>query len=100
MSLIGPQMNEEIPMAIRTPALLMLSISGLVLNSVAISGVAGSRDVLEKVIASVIQLTTNRMVYLRHVAKRGYFLLSSWLCRGETIVSEVVANRPPEGYSV
>lgn len=66
---IGPQRKVERPMAIRTPALVTLRISGVVENSSAISGVAGRRDVLENVTASVIQLTTKRMMNLRQVGK-------------------------------
>jgi hypothetical protein len=54
-------------MAISTPALVTLRISDVVENSVAISGVAGSREVLENVTARVIQLTIKRMRHLRHV---------------------------------
>jgi hypothetical protein len=64
---IGPQIKDENPMAIITPALVTLRISGVVENSAAISGVAGSSEVLEKVTARVIQLTTKRMRHLRHV---------------------------------
>lgn len=64
---MGPQMNDEKPIAISTPALITLRISVEVENSVAISGVAGSSEVLENVTARVIQLTMNKMRHLRHV---------------------------------
>ncbi|GMF67340.1 unnamed protein product [Aspergillus oryzae] len=62
----GPQISDEKPIASKTPALVMLRVSVVVLNSSAISGVAGRRDVLEKVTARVIQLTTKRMIHFRH----------------------------------
>jgi hypothetical protein len=61
MFVMGPQINEEKPIAISTPALITLRISVVVPNSVAISGVAGSNEVLENVTANVIQLATNKM---------------------------------------
>lgn len=54
-------------MAMSTPALMTLRISVVVENSVAISGVAGSSEVLEKVTVRVIQLATNKIRHLRHV---------------------------------
>ena len=66
----GPQMKEANPIAKRIPALLMLTISDCVPNSAAISGVAGKRDVLEKVAARVIQLAVMRIKILRHVGYR------------------------------
>lgn len=62
-------MRVERPMASRTPALVMLRISGVVENSAAISGVAGRREVLEKVTARVIQLTMKRMMHFRQVGR-------------------------------
>jgi hypothetical protein len=59
-------MKDEKPIAIKTPALMTLRISVVVENSLAISGVAGSNEVLENVTAKVIQLTTKRMRHLRH----------------------------------
>lgn len=61
----GPQISDEKPMARSTPALVTFSVSGVVVNSAAISGVAGSREVLEKVTARVIQLRVKRMMFLR-----------------------------------
>ena len=62
--LMGPQISEEKPMANNTPALMTLRISSVVLNRVAISGVAGSNEVLLKVTARVIHETMNRMMDL------------------------------------
>lgn len=62
-------MKVDNPMAINTPALVTLRISVVVENSCAISGVAGKRDVLENVTASVIQLTTKRMMHFRQVGR-------------------------------
>jgi hypothetical protein len=64
---IGPQMNEENPIAINTPALMTLRISVDVENSIAISEVAGNNEVLENVTARVIQLTMKRIRHLRHL---------------------------------
>lgn len=66
MSLSGLQRSDDRPMAMSTPALVTLRISDVVDRSAEISGVATSSDVLEKVTHSVIQLTTNRIRYLRH----------------------------------
>lgn len=65
----GPQRRLEKPIARRTPALVMLRDSAVVVNSRAISGVAGRREVLEKVTARVIQETTKRMITLRHLGR-------------------------------
>lgn len=62
---MGPQMNEDMPIATNTPALVMLMMVVVVVNSEAISGAAGRRDVLEKVMTRVIQLTAKRMIYFR-----------------------------------
>lgn len=47
----------------------MFSVSAVVSNSSAISGVAGSSEVLENVTARVIHETTKRMIDLRHVGR-------------------------------
>lgn len=65
--LIGPQINVEVPIAMNTPALLMLIISADVLRSLAISGRAGKIEVLENATANVIQLVTLKMTTFRHI---------------------------------
>lgn len=62
-------MRADRPMAISTPALVTSRISGVVERSIAISGVAMSMDVLEKVTTRVSQLITNRIKYLRHLGR-------------------------------
>lgn len=52
-------------MAINTPALVTLRISDIIENSVAISGIAGSNEVLKTMTARVIQLMMKRMRDLR-----------------------------------
>lgn len=52
-------------MASNTPAFDTLIASLVVWNSFAISGMAGKRQVLENVAASVIQLTMNKITHLR-----------------------------------
>lgn len=65
----GPQISDEKPIASSTPAFVALRISVVVLNSEAISGVAGRKEVEEKVMARVIQLTTKRIIHLRQVGR-------------------------------
>ena len=60
-SAIGDHRREEHPMAIRTPALVMLRISGVVRSSSEISGVAISSDVDVEQTTRVFQETMNRI---------------------------------------
>ena len=76
MSDRGDHIIDEKPIARSIPALVTSMISGVVSSSAEISVVATNKDVLEKVITSVIQLTTNRIRYLRHFG-RFWFPLSS-----------------------
>lgn len=64
---MGPHINDEEPIASRTPALEIFIFSTVLPNSCAISGAAGNRHVLEYVTARVIQLTTNRIIPLRQL---------------------------------
>lgn len=90
ISLIGPQIKDELPMAMITAALLILMISVVVENSEAISGIAGRREVLEKVMARVIQLTMKRMVIFRQKEKLEYVTVSTWFVGDPAVSSELV----------
>lgn len=98
MSLSGDHISEDRPMATSTAAFAMSRISDVVLRSVDISGVAMSSDVLAKVTHSVIQLTTNRIRYFRHL---GRSMLSFGAggagssCRSVAVASESDIARDP-----
>lgn len=62
-------MRADRPMATSTPALVTSGISRVVEGSVAISVVAMSMDVLEKVTTRVSQLVMKRIRYLRHLGR-------------------------------
>ena len=81
-------------MAMITPALLILMISVVVENSKAISGTAGRREVLEKVMARVIQLTMKRMVFFRQKEKLEYVTVSTWHVGDPAVSSEFVRTEP------
>lgn len=89
----GPQISDEKPMARSTPAFVALRISVVVLNSDAISGVAGRNEVEEKVMASVIQLTTKRTTHLRQVGR----LYWSEVSRSRAF--SVAPGRAPAGWA-
>ena len=59
-------MNDERPIANRTPALEMLMLAAVVEYSAAIWFAALNREVLLNVAANVIQLVTATTVHLRH----------------------------------
>ena len=63
---MGPQTNDERPIANMTPALEMLMLTLVVEKSDAISFDALSIEVVLKVAANVIQLVTATIVHLRH----------------------------------
>jgi hypothetical protein len=63
-------MKGDNPIAIRVPALLLLTTSTETPKSFDISGEAGKMQVLEKVAASVIQLVTNKIKAFRHMGYR------------------------------
>lgn len=70
--LTGPQIKGDTPMASRTAAFVMLMNSLEVLKLAAISGVAGNRAVLEKVVATVMKLVTKTITLFRNVDKLEY----------------------------
>lgn len=60
-------MNDENPIARRTPALEMLTSTAVVENSWAISSAAVNSEVLLNVAARAIQLVTKTTRHLRHI---------------------------------
>ena len=63
---MGAHTNDERPIANRTAALVALTLTTVVENSVAISFAAVNREVLLNVAPNVIQLVTATTVHLRH----------------------------------
>lgn len=81
----GAHINDEDPMANNTPALVTLMCSAVVPNSAAISGVAGYRQVLENVAASVMKLTVKRMTHLCQLGRSVPVLKVSFIAGGDAV---------------
>ena len=64
-------MKDEVPMARRTPAFVILMVVGFVEKSSEISVVAEKMEVLLKVVARVIQLVTQTIAALRQAWNLG-----------------------------
>lgn len=82
---MGAQMRLDDPIASNTPALVTLICSEVVPNSAAISGVAGYRHVLEKVVARHMKLTVKRITHLCQVGKSIPFLNVSLAIGGAAV---------------
>jgi hypothetical protein len=85
---MGAQIKLDDPIANNTPALVTLMCSGVVLNSAAISGVAGYRHVLENVAARHMKLTVNRMTDLCQVGRSIPFLCVFLAIGGGVVVGD------------